>query len=307
MIGRIALDDLQLLIQEPNCREGYKAVVLPTHWIEGIQAPNGGIADVLGFSNDERREAASLLGAELLSGDKLVVSYASKLTLDLLESHPIPSNAVPPILCGDLSLMRAALESRSSRDYHIVSQGRLKQATIKWWFCEIRGIEVPSHVDLARDIMTLTSGMPLLVGAFDHDLKLDGGGRTYSEDEWQSLCKSAPERLFKFARRLSGDDGRYALSARERELLLMALAIGQQGAGTTLREDLDEGWSSGLFDESWRRRFPSRQSIPRALQPGPDDTNSLALLFAIGLLPHSDQDPASIQPGDSLYRIAEHL
>ena len=205
------------------------------------------------------------------------------------------------LFTGGAALLRWGLLQPAEDSFNGVAPiRRLRFDQIKSWFGELYGIELSDQQ--FRDIYTLTSGIPLLVGEM-HKLIItspDDPPTWIGHTPWIEIKSKFELLIPKLAQELKHGLRSVRLTDREIALIKMVVIASDNSSPETLSTNLSEDWSS--YKQSEFRPMSSR------------DETCVALLQDLGLLPMrriNGQDRTKsllpLEPGDAIRQIAAHL
>lgn len=279
-----------------------------TLWTEAAQHVHDGILNQLDFhpSNVVTSKKLRNSGKEL--SPTLALCDANPEDLNwLLEQRR--GKALPaPLVLGGVDLLRWFVQqSHESDDYFYFStMGRWKTEQVRWWFNQVRGLEMPEE-DVYKQIRAITSGIPLLLRLMDHQLVPNPKAiaRNLSNNEWSSALSRYKDSLSMEVRRLLVEDPESTrLEPREVELFqvitLVSKASGQ--TGSKLGKALTEEW------DQYREHCPDVEKIDEA-----KDAVALEVLVQLGLVTMHQSGIGILNrlqrlpSGDAAFQIAEAL
>jgi hypothetical protein len=212
-----------------------------------------------------------------------------------------PRSLPPPLYVGGTDLIRWALRRRQEgADVEVAGVGRMDAADLKWWFEQIRELELPGQAAIDQ-MYELTGGIPILVGLMDRLLlEASSGGRSLSESQLEAVFHTFTGLAGAEAKQLKGGPERLSLTGREIEVLRMACHVGDTN---NLLKDLTDMWDRHRAD------CPGN---PPALND--TDWLSVAVLEHLGLLPCDRsrlRDPmqalSPVKEGDVLRLLVKNL
>lgn len=241
--------------REPHGPRTVRALVATSHWLSPWDQnptfyPGGGIADDIAYSGKPALAATSPADAEEL------VSASSDLQL----------------LTGGADLLRWSLQQADSGQASaIASLRRLSSEQIRFWFAEIFKIELAEPQ--VQDMFRLTHGIPLLVSELHRRVvPLHDTPPTWIGYAIWTQVKLAYDAQFSIvAQELLDGPPSLRLTAREIELLKMAVIASDHSTGDTLAFNLMDNWAA--------LNHPEYAPVSSA------DETSLRVLIMLGLLP----------------------
>lgn len=241
--------------------------------------------------------------------------------IDALVTRCLETKKVP-LLVGGVDLLRSAL-SGSARGpepgVHLQAMGfgRLLRSHIGWWFERARGFNF-AQADAIERIAAATSGIPLLVGFVDRDLKRhdpDGGGLEVTAELLASVLDGLAGHLGRAAALLVRGTPETTLTSRELELAqMLAQAARSNGSNGATWEDL----SVDLWPEH-ALSLPPGSALAAAAPVAPErlleDQIALQVLQQVGLVPaRPEVSPGlvldrlgPVQQTDALVSLMDHL
>jgi len=269
---------------QPNSERQVRALLAISHWLEPknhnpLLHKECGIRALTGYS-----------GTSALSpSDPEDVAKA------------IESDSRLALFTGGAALLRWGLLQPAEDSFNgIAPIRRLRFDQIKSWFGELYGIELSDQQ--FRDIYTLTSGIPLLVGEM-HKLIItspDDPPTWIGHAPWMEIKSKFELLIPKVAQELKRGLRSVRLTDREIALIKMVVIASDNSSPETISTNLSEDWSS--YNQSDYRPMSSR------------DETCVALLQDLGLLPMrriNGQDRTKallpLEPGDAIRQVAAHL
>jgi len=205
------------------------------------------------------------------------------------------------LFIGGADLLRWGLLQPFENQFNgVASVRRLRFDQLKAWFGEIFKIELADQQ--FRDIYTLSSGIPILVGEL-HRLIIpvpEEPPRWIGHAPWMEIKLRFEDRLPIIAQELKKGVPSVRLTDREIELLKMVVIASDDSSIETFASNLTSNW------QSYNRRDL------RAL--GSRDEASVALLQDLGLLPMQRASGLErikallpVERGDAIRAIVKHL
>lgn len=205
------------------------------------------------------------------------------------------------LFTGGAALLRWGLLQPAEDSFNgIAPIRRLRFDQIKSWFGELFGIELSDQQ--FRDIYTLTSGIPILLGEM-HKLIItspDDPPTWIGHAPWMEIKSKFELLIPKVAQELKHGLRSVRLTDREIALIKMVVIASDNSSPDTISSNLSEDWSS--YKQSDYRPMSSR------------DETCVALLQDLGLLPMrriNGQDRTKsllpLEPGDAIRQVAAHL
>jgi hypothetical protein len=205
------------------------------------------------------------------------------------------------VFTGGAALLRWGLLQPAEDSFNgIAPIRRLRFDQIKSWFGELFGIELSDQQ--FRDIYTLTSGIPILLGEM-HKLIItspDDPPTWIGHSPWIDIKSKFEMLIPKVAQELKHGLRSVRLTEREIALIKMVVIASDNSSPETISSNLSEDWSS--YKQSDYRPMSSR------------DESCVALLQDLGLLPMrriNGQDRTKsllpLEPGDAIRQVAAHL
>ena len=289
--------------------------IVGTHWQESILDRRVGLPLRLGLA--EPTTAASALEAlgrgDPPRGPRSAVCGSTPADVErVLAGHHW--NEGFPVFIGGIDLLRWAIasggcelpsgDSSSGVLDAPIGLARLGRSSLAWWFERVRGLNFPTS-DALDQILSMTSGIPILVRELDRILVPDGlgGGINLSRDEYESALQAFTVELPSVAKRLAHGDPAERLEKRETELLRMIVTVSREALGSEPLQFLQESYWDGFF----RAACPTEPITA-------SDRTPLALLQQAGLLPATGEetvDPftrlSPLPAGDALAKIVEAM
>jgi hypothetical protein len=205
------------------------------------------------------------------------------------------------LFTGGAALLRWGLLQPAEEHFNgIAPVRRLRFDQVKAWFGELYGIELADQQ--FRDIYTLTSGIPILVGEM-HKLLIanpDDPPTWIGHGPWQEIKSKFEMLVPKVAQELKRGLRSVRLTDREIALLKMVVIASDNSTPETISANLSENWSA--YNRSEFRAMSSR------------DEACVALLQDLGLLPTrriNGQDRTKtmlpLEPDDAIRQVVKHL
>lgn len=205
------------------------------------------------------------------------------------------------LFIGGADLLRWGLLQPSENQFNgIASIRRLRFDQLKAWFGEIYKIELADQQ--FRDIYTLTSGIPILVGEL-HRLIIpvpNEPPRWIGHAPWVEIKSHFADRLPGVALDLRRGAPSVRLTDREISLLKMVVIASDDSTAENIASNLTENWSK--YGRRDLRALSSR------------DEASIALLQDLGLLPMRRATALErikallpVEPSDAIRQIVEQL
>ena len=269
---------------QPNAERQVRALLAVSHWLEPkehnpLLHPHCGIRTLSGYTGTsalavvDPEDVAKAIESDHRLG--LFVGGAALLRWGLLQPAEDHFNGIAPIR-------------------------RLRFDQIKAWFGELYRIELADQQ--FRDIYTLTSGIPILVGEM-HKLLIttpDDPPTWIGHGPWMEIKSKFELLIPKVAQELRRGLRSVRLTEREIALIKMVAIASDDSSPETISSNLSENWSS--YKHSEFRAMSSR------------DETCVALLQDLGLLPMrrvNGQDRTKsllpLEPGDAIRQVAAHL
>ena len=291
LLGSSILSDLAYALDATGS-EGLDiaAVIVCAHWAEAIEHPTGGIADRLGFEQGQLIHTATEEPVRHAGLPRVAFRAASpEVTARVLEARP--SGLSAPLFLGGADLLRWALRRKleDGRLHELATIGRLTAHQLQWWFERVRGVEFTGRSPIG-DILSRTSGIPLLLGLFDKLLitRVGAEGANVSEHEVEQVFGDFERAFGEAVRELQQGALAIRLLPRELELLrILCRASRDADDREAFREAVMEGWPI---------LYGSELPLPRITDT---DADSLSVLQRLGLLP--------LRPGLNTALALEHL
>ncbi len=269
---------------QPKAERQVRALLAVSHWLEPIeQNPimhrECGICALTGYT-----------GTSALS------------TVDPEDvAKAIESDQRLALFTGGAALLRWGLLQPAEDQFNgIAPIRRLRFDQVKSWFGELFKIELADQQ--FRDIFTLTSGIPILVGEM-HKLIITNPEEPPSwigHGPWTEIKSKFELLIPKIAQELRRGLRSVRLTEREIALIKMVVVASDNSSPETISSNLSENWSS--YKHSEYRAMSSR------------DETCVALLQDLGLLPMrriNGQDRTKsllpLEPGDAIRQVAAHL
>ena len=258
MISEDQLEDIREWCSQPA--EIHEAYVVVSSWPDSLGHAGSSIGERLGMPPT----------SDAAADGQLYVNLNPESADEMLNHRN--ETAPPPLIIGGPTILRWALKRRPSveRLLEIFGVGRMSNATVRWWFGRVRGLEFEVTDALAR-VCSVTAGVPYLVQEVD-ELLLEGGdgGITISR-------RALGRKLDDFAQRrgsaMQSFAGLAGLSPREREVLRMVcVASGGDAKG-------GEGIGELLLPELWADFDDDARGL------GFDDAASVEFLMLMGFIP----------------------
>ncbi len=246
---------IELSKTQPKEDRKIRALVATSHWLLPIHQnpafhPSCGIRALTGY--------AGTSDLEIVSPEDAMSAVATDHRLDLF--------------IGGADLLRWGLLQPFENQFNgVASVRRLRFDQLKAWFGEIFKIELADQQ--FRDIYTLSSGIPILVGEL-HRLIIpvpEEPPRWIGHAPWMEIKLRFEERLPIVAQELKKGIPSVRLTDREIDLLKMVVIASDDSSIETFASNLTNNWQS--YDRRDLRALSSR------------DEASIALLQDLGLLP----------------------
>lgn len=309
-LGRCALSESMLERVRYCYREtsilDCRLVVVGGHWLAALLDPKCGLANRLGSANGEQSQLEGSLENEVRArvgaGARLLLNPPVTAWQSLLSVQ----SERPLVVVGGIQWLRAALEHQIRGEeipIQVIAQGRLSDDTMRWWLEGARALHFDSPEPL-DDFVSLTDGIPLFAAAFDRELHALPATAPSAEALARAVKSLGRQGMDLLARELLTPLGNDALTAREVELLIMAVKVSKELEGALF--DLE-----GEFAEYWEC-VPDADSFspPMSLT---EDRLALLVLIASGLISVQDEaasltgaslGKARIDPGGPVIRLA---
>ncbi len=280
-----------------------RAIVAGSHWLTALQHEFGGLPDRLGLASVEIIPATNL-PANLTTLQSCAILNADRAILTRYCRAPA-ENAVP-IFTGGADLLRAALEAEESGEFGLViayGLHRLQFGRVAWWFERLRAWQFTTRGALSR-LLSLTSGIPILVGMVDEFLeaRLKPGADVSGElfEQLESFLRDAPAQAAAHLHQAPEIGG---LTARERQLLRMVVAVARNTRGFPEPEPFLIETALGTEWELYREEVPDAEP----LAPTSEDRVAERFLRLTGLFPLDAQRRLRFRGDDALFHIAAAL
>lgn len=312
-LGRCALSESMLervryCYREISIRD-CRLVVVGGHWLAALLDPKCGLPNRLGSPNWEQSQLESSLENEVVAS----VAKGARVLLNppitawqALLSVPLER---PLVVVGGIQWLRKALDHQIRGEeipIQVIAQGRLSDDTIRWWFEGARALHFESPEPL-NDFVSQTEGIPLFAAAFDRELHALPATVPSAEALARAVQSIEQQGMDLLARELLAPLGHDVITAREVELLIMAVKVSKELEGTLF--DLE-----GEFAEYWECvQNADTFSPPMSLL---EDRLALLVLIASGLISVLDEAAsltagslgrARIDPDGPVARLAEAL
>jgi hypothetical protein len=208
----------------------------------------------------------------------------------------------PLLLVGGPELKRRAIALEElTGGVEVARTCRLSFEQILLWFQRKRAVEFTAH-EASKKIMRSTRGIPILVHALDGIISKNYPAGTIDEKQLEKILAEMSKKNKDIARRLT--DGPEALSQRERELVKIIAR-----ACKIWNDEFSDAIQNDMVDLSDLDKKPDSLT--------PDDSTSIKLLLALGILPRSPvkhmnrltnlEEVAPIEPDDPIVEILELL
>ncbi len=262
------------------------AAVVGSLWLEGLDAPTGGLGERLGLDPTEVGNAAGLPPGAPLGGRRVWQNAGAELLGRVLADPP---EQKPLLLTGGADLLRQALRDLRARPGEVEALGpsRLTNGRVRWWFQRVRGVEF-SGERVYNDVFQLTGGVPFLVGLYDRLILANGppaDGRSMTAGEEEEAGRQFKARLAKDTFGLTDGPPAARLEPRELELVRMVHVASTTDPGAAdPGEMMRDVWSADLFGDGWQGLYPGRD-FPPPYGAVPGDAVALQLLLLLGVLP----------------------
>jgi hypothetical protein len=269
---------------QPRAERQVRALLAVSHWLEPGQNnpalhPQCGIRALTGYTGTS---ALSVVDPEDVA--------------KAIESDPRLG-----LFTGGAALLRWGLLQPAEDHFNgIAPIRRLRFDQVKAWFAELYRIELADQQ--FRDIYTLTSGIPILVGEM-HKLIItnpDDPPTWIGHGPWVEIKSKFELLIPKVAQELKRGLRSVRLTDREIALIKMVVIASENSSPDTIKSNLSENWPSYQHNEY--RAMSSR------------DETCVALLQDLGLLPMrrvNGQDRTKsllpLEAGDAIRQIAIHL
>jgi hypothetical protein len=269
---------------QPKAERQVRALLAVSHWLEP-------------------KEHNPLLHREC--GICALTGYTGTSALSIVDpedvAKAIESDQRLALFTGGAALLRWGLLQPAEDQFNgIAPIRRLRFDQIKAWFNELFKIELADQQ--FRDIYTLTSGIPILVGEM-HKLIITNPEEPPSwigHGPWTEIKSKFELIIPKIAQELRRGLRSVRLTEREIALIKMVVIASDNSSPETISSNLSEDWSS--YKHSEYRAMSSR------------DETCVALLQDLGLLPMrrtNGQDRTKsllpLEPGDAIRQVASHL
>lgn len=290
VLSESALDTIRYWYHQEDSRD-CKLIVVGGHWTDALLDSKCGVPDRLGC---ERTALSLNVGSEEAYGQiQAGTQVFGNVALNLWKTFLDTGADRPLVLIGGLDLQRAAYRyalDGGQAPVEVITLGRLTEGTLAWWFEDARALHFKAGSSIAK-VSRATGLVPFLVGALDVLLQ-QAPGSEVSERELDAALALFDAQMADYARQLSDATWSGGLSAREIELLKMAVRVTEEVLEEfDLEKDFQECWS--LLEE------PSSGDAPFS---DPGDWSALKLLTEAGLLP-ARVDAASVSNAQSLGRV----
>lgn len=276
LLSESLMIELRSLLGEPSTDFPVQAVVVCSSWVDSLSHPCGGLPDLLGVKTPQ-------------PGKECLVKFHEKQIHIVDQAKPDRAEVLlkewslgspPPLLLGDVELLRWALKHRDAADEFLIEllpPGRMPKDTVSWWFSRVCGLEFSTYDALDR-LYKVTRGIPLLVGLLYQKILPSGsGGVTIGPERLEkalaAFLEEAQTHLREYAQKLV---------TREKELLEMVVSVSRFfDGGGNLEEALN----------SYEEISPQKTYTPF----GPGDLSHLELLHHLGLLQTTPSDSGTLQ------------
>lgn len=312
-LGRCALSESMLervrdCYRETSIRD-YRLIVVGGHWLAALLDPKCGLANRLGCANAEQSQLEDAPENELLARVEAGVRLLLNPPITAWQSLLSVQSERPLVVVGGIQWIRMALEHQMRGEeipIQVIAQGRLPEDTMRWWLEGARALhfESPEPLD---DFVRLTDGIPLFAAAFDRELHALPATSPSADAVTRAVNSLGQQGMDLLARELLAPRGHDSLTAREVELLIMAMKVSKELGGELF--DLE-----GEFAEYWAcvpdvDLFTPPMSLP-------EDRLALLVLIACGLISVPDEaasltgaslGKARINPDGPVIRLAEAM
>jgi hypothetical protein len=221
------------------------------------------------------------------------------------------ARAPPAFLIGGADLLRWGLRQvQAGKGLEVQGQRRLTRRAVDRWFLRVR--EFGFDGDELERISQLTRGVPFLLDLFDHTLQVvlgTDGGVNVGRDDFERAAAKYERQLPEHLDRLVAGPEPIQLSARERQLLLMAVVAAREAnfQQSSVIKDLQEYWDAKLFEDAWAKGYPELV-YPPGYSDTVDDRLAARVLADLGLVPHpldqtNSQGVPYLDADDPLVRV----
>jgi hypothetical protein len=269
---------------QPKAERQVRALLAVSHWLEP-------------------KEQNPVLHKEC--GIRALTGYTGTSALSVVDpedvAKAIEADHRLALFTGGAALLRWGLLQPAEDHFNgIAPIRRLRFDQIKAWFGELYRIELADQQ--FRDIYTLTSGIPILVGEM-HKLIITNPEEPPSwigHAPWIEIKSKFELLIPKVAQELRRGLRSVRLTDREIALIKMVVIASEDSTPETISSNLSENWSS--YQHSEYRAMSSR------------DETCVALLQDLGLLPmrrmngqDRNKSLLPLEPGDAIRQVAAHL
>ena len=293
-LSLLALRDLETVLKKyGDLGLHYRAAVLGSLWPQSVSREDW-LANRLGFDPGRLSHAGQPRDPNKDAYLDVNAADAQKI----LESRQ--PNAPPAFLIGGVDLLRWGLHAvQMGNEIEVQAQGRLSRLAIDRWFRRSPR-EFGFQGDDLEQIISVTGRMPYLLQLFDQCLReavgADGGIHVGPEEFARAKAKY-DKRLPECLSRLRSGPETVRLTSREVEILLMVTVVARANGfkHPVLLRDLGADWAEQLYEEQWRKDFPTR-IYPRSWSDDPEERLTVKLVTDLGLLPHPIDQPDANAP-----------
>jgi hypothetical protein len=304
-VNPLALRDLETVLrryQELGLEE-YRAGLLATLWPRSV-IPDW-LANRFGYDPGQ----VSHRGGPRPASAGVFLEVTPAEAEGLLDGRA--AGAPPVFLIGGADLLRWGLRRVQAGEWlEVQGQRRLTRRAVDRWFLRVR--EFGFDGDELERISRLTRGIPFLLDLFDQTLQVvlgTDGGVNVGADDFERAAAKYERQLPEHLDRLAAGPEPIRLSARERELLLMAVVAARETdfQQSSVTKDLQEYWDAKLFEDAWAKGFPELD-YPPGYSDTVDDRLAARVLADLGLVPHpldqtNSQGVPYLDATDPLVRI----
>lgn len=271
------MTDVRYSRSEPEFTSIISAIVVGSSWPESLSHERGGLRARMGLEHSSHDSEFF----EDLLGTTLAASVDDGSTAD---------RTAIPVFMGGMELIREALRL-DGHVLEIVGQQRFSQLRIRWWFNFIRSLEM-GDASAYQEIYARTSGIPLLVRAFDAELHHEVG-ETVSASDFAEALERFDSKLPALAARLVRAENRGAhLSERETTILRVVARMALENGGEFEVSDIEDFWEDY---GGTKRAFDSENG----------DLLAVDMLATAGFIVKSGPDRIVLGSEDALHRLLE--
>lgn len=268
-----------------------KLVAVGGHWVSALIDRKCGLPDRLGSKCWVLDDVSPTTVSTLDAGGRRVFRAVTVAQWPVFLSG---SAERPLVLIGGTDLQRTARRyALAGGDIPVetVTLGRLTEATLGWWFEEVRALHFKTGDAISR-IAHATERVPYLAEAFDR-LLVHAPDSDVTQNELEAVLSALEADLPNLGYKLGDQSSVDGLTSREVALLGMAVQVAEEG--------IDEFDLEREFPVLWEASGLSRagEEPPLSIE---DDWSSLKLLIDLGLLPQAAEAGTTADSG-SLGRV----